>query len=370
VGRAVVRISVIATLAVLIGIFYSNVTRQARWVEVPVDSDWFIFLRQAQLFQQRGPIGGFDTGIRDDNTRYVIEKAKSLHLMVTPWGHDYKSKTDHLSLVSPPGTGLLLSFFSPGKQERSVFVACSAFILLFLAAFVITARSWMQSAAAGLLGVFSYAAMYRFVHDWSVVPSIAVTTLAGYAPSFCLLRQKIAPASLLLGIVIGMGADFRLGNLFLAFGVAAGLGVIFIQGARVAAILASASFVLGLAVGCAPMLLANAFNSGNPLVTTYGAPNTQAWHFDPHVFVGGLQFYVQNGTVLALIIIPAVALAALALARRQLNLAGAAPAGLRRGELALHHGLPRLLRHSASLLSGSRRGLRVVDGGFSVHPRG
>jgi hypothetical protein len=74
------------------------------------------------------------------------------------------------------------------------------------------------------------------------------------------------------------------------------------------------------------MLLANALNSGNPLVTTYGAPNTQAWHFDPSVFVAGLQFYGRNDTVLALIVIPAVALAALALARRHWNLAGAAPA--------------------------------------------
>jgi hypothetical protein len=325
--------SIAATLVMLASIFYSNVSRQARWIEVPHACDWFIFLRQAQLFQQHGLISGLDTGLRDANTRYLIEKAKSLRathpaLMpaVGPYCHEYKEKTDHLSIVSPPGTGLGLSFFPAGRQERLVFTACSTIILLFLAAVVLRARSWPVPVAAGALGVLCFSGMYKFVHDWSIQPSVVLAMLAGYfaVRLFEAAANHLGPIwAILLGISVGFAADFRLANGLLAFGVAAGLGTMFLQGLRVQAVRLLAAFVAGAVIGSLPLLLANAINAGDPFTSTYGAGNTQALHFNWETFRRGFEFYfIERMTVAALIAVPTIALAALALTRRKLALGG------------------------------------------------
>jgi hypothetical protein len=331
--RVVPRISIVATLVILASVFYSNVSRQARWVEVPHACDWFIFLRQAQLFQQRGLIGGLDTAIRDANTRYLIEKAKSLHpthpaLMpaVGPYCHEYKERTDRLSIVSPPGTGLALSFFPPGRQERLVFITSSTIILLFLAAVVLRARSWRTPVVAGALGVLCFSGMYKFVHDWSIQPSVVLVLLAGYLAvrAFDAAANRLGLIwAILLGISIGAAADFRLANAFLAFGIAVGFGTIFLKGLRMQAVCLSAAFAAGFMVGSLPLLLANAINAGDPFTSTYGAANTQALRFDWETFRRGFEFYfIERATVAGLIAVPAIALAALALMRRKLALGG------------------------------------------------
>jgi hypothetical protein len=326
-------VSIVVALAVLAGVFYSNVSRQARWIEVPHACDWFVFLRQAQLFQQHGLIGGLDTGIRDANSRYLIEKAKSLHLTnpswtmaVGPYCHEYKERTDRLSIVSPPGTGLALSFFPAGRQERLVFITCSTIILLFLAAVALRARSWPVPLTAGALGVFCFSGMYKFVHDWSIQPSVVLVLLAGY---FAVRLFEAAASRLgliwaiLLGISIGIAADFRLANAFLVFGIAAGLGVICLEGLRLQAARLSGAFVAAVLIGCIPLMAANAINAGDPFTTTYGAGNTRALHLDWDTFRRGFAFYfIERMTISGLVAVPTIALAALAFMRRRLALSG------------------------------------------------
>jgi hypothetical protein len=332
-GKAVLYLSIAAVLALLVGIFYSNVSRQTRYIEVPHACDWFVYLREAKLFQQNGVIGGLDTAIRDPNTRYLIDTVKALHLgnpnwttAVGPYCHDYKEATDRLSIISPPGTGLLLSLFPAGAQERLAFVAYSTILLLFLAAVVIRARSLLVPLAAGALGVVCFLGMYHFVHDWTIQPSVIVVLLAGYLAvrtfDAASDRQGVFWAAL-LGLSIGIATDIRIPSILLASGVAAGLGTLFIQGRRVQSVWSVAAFVVGLILGALLLLASNAVNAGGPLITTFGTGNTQALHIDWETFTNGLKYYlVDRSTVAAYLAIPVVALAALAVARRRLAVGG------------------------------------------------
>src|SRR5687767_3123901 len=127
--------------------------------EEPIYCDWFMFLRQAKLFQQNGLIAGLDTAIRDPATRYLIEKAKNLpgseialeH--IGPYCHSYRASTDRLSLNAPPGTGLALSLFPEGRQARLSFVANVAIVFLMLTAAALTARRWTVPLIAAALGL-------------------------------------------------------------------------------------------------------------------------------------------------------------------------------------------------------------------------
>jgi hypothetical protein len=337
-GKGVLYLSIAAVLTLLVGIFYSNVSRQTRYIEVPHACDWFIFLRQAKLFQQNGMIGGLDTDIRDANTRYLIEKVKGLHLgdpnwtsAVGPYCHDYKEATDHLAIVSPPGTGFLLSLFPAGAQERLAFTVYSTIILLFLAAVVIGARSPPVSLAAGALGVLSFLGMYRFVHDWSIQPSVVAALFAGYLAARTFEAAAVgrgAGWAILLGLSIGVASDIRIANLLLATGVAVGLATLFIQGLRMRSVRLTVAFMAGFVVGALPLLAANAINAGDPLLTAYGTANTQALQVDWETFVSGLKFYfIEKSTVAVFLAVPVVALAVLPLARRRL-LGGAGAAWL------------------------------------------
>jgi hypothetical protein len=333
-GKAVLYLSIAAALVLLVGTFYSNVSRQTRYVEVPHACDWFVYLREAKLFQQNGVIGGLDTAIRDTNTRYLIDTVKALHLgnpnwtiAVGPYCHDYKEATDRLVIISPPGTGLLLSLFPAGAQERLAFVASSTILLLFLAAVAIRARSPLAPLAAGALGVVCFLGMYHFVHDWTIQPSVVVVLLAGYLAvrtfEAASDRQGVLWAAL-LGLSIGIATDIRIPSILLASGVAVGLGTLFVQGQRTQSVWSSAAFVAGLTVGALLLLASDAVNTGNPLTTTFGTDNTQALHIDWKTFRGGLEFYlVEKSTVAAYLAVPVVALAALAVARRRLAVGGA-----------------------------------------------
>jgi hypothetical protein len=330
-GKAVLHLSIAAVLALLVGIFYSNVSRQTRYIEVPHACDWFVYLREAKLFQQNGVIGGLDTAIRDVDTRYLIDTVKALHLpnwtvAVGPYCHDYKAATDRLVIISPPGTGLLLSLFPAGAQERLAFVAYSTILLLFLAAVIIRARSTFVPLAAGALGVLCFLGMYHFVHDWTIQPSVIVVLVAGYLAvrTFdAATDRRGAFWAALLGLSIGIATDIRIPSILLASGVAAGLGTLFIQGRRAQSVWSSAAFVAGLTVGALLLLASNAINAGSPFTTTFGAGNTQALHIDWKTLTGGLKFYlIERSTVAAYLAVPVAALAALAVARRRLAVGG------------------------------------------------
>ena len=333
--RIAVYASIVLALLALAGAFYCNATRAARWAEVPHACDWFIFLRQARLFQENGLVGGLDTAMRDSTTRYVIEKAKSLRLFdpawiyaVGPYCHTYKERTDRVSIVSPPGTGFVLSLFPEGRQARLAFIAASAVILLGLAAVILAATRATVPVIAGALGFLCFAGLYRFVFDWSIPPSAVLALAGGYltVETFAADRAgRRALAALLLGLALGLATNVRIANLLLLAGPFAAAGLMFLRAPSRATLVPPAALVAGFVAGCIPLLAANAINAGHPLLSTYAADNTEALRLDWETVAAGLRFYFfERLTIGVIVLIAAAATLALLLLRRRLNVAGSA----------------------------------------------
>ena len=184
-----------------------------------------------------------------------------------------------------------------------------------------------MALAAGALGILCFLGMYRYVHDWSIQPSVIAVLFAGYLAvrTFDAANDRRGIFwAVLLGLSIGIASDLRVASLLLATGVVVGLGTLFAQGRRMHSVWLTIAFTAGLLVGALPLLAANAINAGNPFVTAYGAGNTQALRIDWETFSGGLEFYfIEKSTVAAYLAVPVVALAALSLARRRLSVRGA-----------------------------------------------
>lgn len=300
-----------------------------RWVEVPHACDWSIFLRQAQLFQRNGLMRGFDTDMRDDNTRLLLTTAQatfpndpSWASHIGPFCHDYKPKTDRISIVSPPGTGLALSLFPEGKQKRLMFLACGAAVLLALFVAIARGRRWTVPAAATAFGLLCYTMMSKFVHDWSVHPSILLSAAAGYLTVRTLedaeRRSGLIWASL-LGLAVGLSINFRSANALAAVGIACGLSWIFFHRFRLQIVATGVALAIGSAVGMIPTLIANAINAGHPFVSTYGSNNLAGFVFDYENFKSGVLFYfVNHQTVATFFAVALLSLIALLAMRRRI----------------------------------------------------
>src|ERR1700730_1593945 len=73
--------AVIAAPAV-ISMVYANVVLalvEKTEIEFPAINDPSCYLRQAQLFEEKGVVAGLDTSVRSENARYLISKIKELN---------------------------------------------------------------------------------------------------------------------------------------------------------------------------------------------------------------------------------------------------------------------------------------------------
>jgi hypothetical protein len=125
--RIILPIGMLVAVVVLLGAFRGGTEHAAQFVEDARGCDWFGYLRQARLFRENGPIGGLDTALRDDRTRYLVGVAKATGLDpdvwdygVAPYCHHYKPRTDRVVLQYPPGTGFVHALWpEEGRQARA-----------------------------------------------------------------------------------------------------------------------------------------------------------------------------------------------------------------------------------------------------------
>jgi len=149
---------------------------------------------------------------------------------------------------------------------------------------------------AALLGALSiYFMINPTKASYSMAPTMVVCALAGLFTARLFVdegRRRLLMVAA-VGVLLGLSASFRIANVVLSAGYFLFFGLSFlIQRNR-------ESFVSGLALGLAflvgllPVLAANLVNSGNPLVSAYGGPDTAAPHLDPavlHAYLTDMQF--------------------------------------------------------------------------------
>jgi hypothetical protein len=267
------------TICVLIVaiVFISEALSMARWTENRGVWDDFCYLRQAHLFQTLG-FGGLDTDISRNTDHYIETKLKQggwPGSIVTCF--DPKPATGKTVMFYPPGTGFLLALFPEGNQVASLYMACTLIILLLAATCIALARSNALLATATVLGCLS---VYWMINpakaSYSVAPTMVVCILAGFLTALLVASadnkadDKVRLlVCLALGFLLGLSCNLRIANALLATGYIAFFALRVMVKRNIGACREGAVFLIALAVGSVPTMIANTINGGEPFAKLY-----------------------------------------------------------------------------------------------------
>jgi hypothetical protein len=262
----------------------SNVTSISHWSERRGVYDDLCYLRQAHLFERFG-LSGLDTDITHDDDHFFTEAATAIRHLAwsdpaspAPFCHTFIPATGKRVIQYPPGTGFLLALFPDGFQTIGLFI--SANVIIFLVSLVAIGRA--RSASAILLcGGFGFAALYFMINptkaSYSMAPTMVACAVTGLLTASLFSLQSVKGRLLMtlaIGLLIGLSVNFRLPNLFLSGGYFVVFGISFLSSRTLGSFLQGSLLGLGVLVGMAPTLIANAINAGSPFSTTYGAQDT------------------------------------------------------------------------------------------------
>jgi hypothetical protein len=260
----------------------SNIWTISRWNESRGVYDDICYLRQAHLFQRFG-LDGLDTNIVRDDDHYLSSKLKEIGFAA--WNdpaaapcHSLMPAAQKRVLQYPPGTGFVMAIFPAGFQLIPLYVLASVFIFGLALLAISCARS---RSAVLLTTAFALLAIYLMINptkaSYSMAPTMVLCAAAGFfTPKLFVgetIRNRIL-LSALIGLLIGLGVNFRLPNLFLASGYC-----LFFAGSFLSSrsdekgeiVLQAVAFGAVCILGMAPTLLANAINAGSPFATTYSS---------------------------------------------------------------------------------------------------
>src|ERR1700753_1230519 len=279
-------------------ILLSNIWTISRWNESRGVYDDVCYLRQAHLFQKYG-LAGLDTDITRDDNHYLSSKLKAIDY--AGWNdpaaapcHSLMPATQKRVMQYPPGTGFVLALFPSGHQLIPLYALAS--VLVF--GFVLLGISYAASVSSTLLAAgFGCLALYLMINptkaSYSMAPTMVVCAVAGFLTARFFVaaqaRNRLLLAAL-LGSLVGLGANFRLPNVFLASGYALFFAGAFLRFRKSEPILQAAAFGVACLVGMAPTLVANAINAGSPLTTTYAGVDVTP----PEFSLGVLRQYVTD----------------------------------------------------------------------------
>lgn len=282
-----------------LAILASNVRLISYWSESRGVYDDICYLRQAHLFQRFG-WQGLDTNLAHETDGYLAGKLRSIGY--PDWNDATRAPCHTLTadgsksvMTPPPGTGFVLALFPEGFQVVPLYALANMIIAGFALYGVWRAR---ESVSLALVAMFGLLSIYFMINptkaSYSMAPTMVVCALTGLFTARLFAGQgRRLPTIAIVGVLLGLSASFRIANVVLAAGYFLFFGLSFlIQRNR-------ESFVSGLALGFAflvgllPVLAANLVNSGNPLVSAYGGPDTAAPHLDPavlHAYLTDMQF--------------------------------------------------------------------------------
>lgn len=298
---------------IIVGVLFlavlaSNIFAISRWNESRGVFDDVCYLRQAHLFQRFG-LAGFDTDISRDDDRYLAGKLRDIGFAA--WNDPEKApchtpieKTQKFVLQYPPGTGAALALFPAGFQVIPLYVVGNLIAFAFALAALMRASS---SPSLTLAAIFGLGALYLMINptkaSYSMAPTMIVCVVAGFlsAKLFASVssRERLWLV-MIVGLLIGLSANFRLPNLLLS----AGYGIFFLAAFLLArsreTFLEGLAFGVAFLIGIAPTLAANWINAGSPFATTYGGQDVASPELNAAVlrsYLVDVQFFLLLAAV-------------------------------------------------------------------------
>jgi hypothetical protein len=257
------------------------------WSETRGVFDDICYLRQAHLFQRFG-LSGFDTDMSRDDDGYARSKFKAIGF--AGWNdkelpcHNTFPATGKIAIQYPPGPGMVLALFPAGHQVVPMFMLSAIAVFAFACLAIFRARKPASIVVAGLFGCLAIYLMINPIKaSYSMAPTAVICVLCGYLTVRCFggpeSDRRFAPL-VILGLLFGVGVDFRLANTFLCGGCCLFLLIDFIKSRQARSFLRGAVFALALIVGMVPTLISYWVNTGSPFTSTYhGAPTVVPLEF-------------------------------------------------------------------------------------------
>jgi hypothetical protein len=293
-----VRFLKIFCAAGFIVVLVNNIMSISGWTESRAVYDDICYLRQAHLFERFG-LGGIDTDIARDDDHYLRDKLKEIDFKTwddptTAPCHTFMPVSGKRVLQYPPGTGLVLSRFPAGFQVIPLYIL-TTIVAVGFSLFAITRASTV--AQLTLVAAFGDSAIYLMINPTKASYSMAPTMIVCVAAGFLSAKLFASNSSrerlwlvMIVGLLIGISATFRLPNLLLSAGYCLFFLGAFLLARSKETFLEGLAFGVAFLIGIAPTLAANWINAGSPFATTYSAVDVVS----PELDLGTLIHYAGD----------------------------------------------------------------------------
>jgi hypothetical protein len=316
----------ILAITFLACIYIFNSIELRQWVpaEIPTGPDQQCYHRQAQLFDERGMIGGLDTAVTFEGAYYLLKRAKALGFFanpepdwivtVAPECHRYKQTTDKIISQYPPGTGFLLSLFPEGRRARVLYIAIETIVFAWFVYLLWFARNSGAVLLLCALGSFTAIQLnYEGYMSFSLAPSMLLCMLLAFCTVkmlTCKAQRRRVLLAAICGGLLGISVSVRTANLLLAGAYMLAFGDIYLRKRWREIFAVALAFGIALFIALIPSLAANAINAGSPFATTYGGEDAARPIFtwaqitaavDYHFFGEGIGYVFDAGLTLTIL---------------------------------------------------------------------
>lgn len=277
--------------------------------------DSYGYLRQAELFRQKGPVGGLDTAIESENAAFLVGIASQINTNVSRWSemiaphcHHYKPVNQTIILQYPPGTGFVLSLLPSGRELEALSLLLVLSIIFWwgllnirrpgVGFFAITTASLVLFLATAVqFQVPSYSVpLTIFMLVWLVILLFEMR--------YVLTAKNIILATL-IGALVGLSLAVRIASIIVLPAIAAIALFKMIEAIKqkkfsIAVPIAGLS---SFACALLPLLLANWVNAGSPLESTYNDYDKKISFGNGELLFNNLSYYLIENRVAALSIL-------------------------------------------------------------------
>ena len=274
-----------------------------------VGCDSYGYLKQAQLFKDKGPVSGLSTAIADSEAQFLINIASKINHNLVTWSeivapncHHYDKTTEQIILQYPPGTGFFLSILPSDKELQTLSILMISSTIFLYALINIIALSFRKFLFSSIIFYIVLASIVKFQ-----VPSYSIPVSFAIIPWLTIVLFFIKPIpniknyflAIALGSLCGFVVDVRIASLLVTPGVAA---ILFIKlffnklHTKIKPWIIPTLTLLFFMVTVSPLLYFNVVNAGGPINSTYATYDKELRFTNIDLFLNNLQYYVADNS--------------------------------------------------------------------------
>lgn len=272
-----------------------------------IGCDSYGYLKQKQLFADRGFVGGLNTAVSDSEASFLVSVASKINTnfltwseVVAPHCHHYDQTTKQIVLQYPPGTGLILSLLPANKelQSLSVLMVLSTVLLYLITnTLAFTLRHFVISS---FICYVMLAVMIKFqVASYSIPVTMLMLPWIALLTYFLKATTTLGNLSvaLALGVLCGLLVDVRIASTLILPAVA-GIFIaklVLTPGRKSLSVLVAPVICLaffGLTI--TPLLYANLVNVGGALKSTYAIYDRELRFNNLDLIINNSQYYLTD----------------------------------------------------------------------------